>query len=104
MGTNKIVEPNKTNQGMECGCRIYFDAWYKVAFCPLHGAALDMLAALRNLVTREFIVSPVGDHYEEALAAIGKADPKGCRECGKDLTSFGECPDCNGGFGEVSRG
>lgn len=100
MRTNKISEPGKSNQGMECGCRVYFDGAFKVDFCALHGASLDMLAALRNLVVREFIVSPGGDHYAEVLGAIDNADPKGCRECGKRLMPCGECSDCNGGFGE----
>jgi len=46
-----IERPSNSNQGSECGCRVYFDGWYKVAYCATHEAAPEMpemLAFIRD--------------------------------------------------------
>jgi hypothetical protein len=66
-----ILEPSRENQGMDCGCRVYFDGWYKVAYCPTHAAAPDLLAFVKR-----FLSSTDYDRDESEaralLAQIGK--------------------------------
>lgn len=42
----------------------------------LIAAAPDLLAALKNLIDRDLIKDAYGDHVEEVLAAIEKAEPQ----------------------------
>jgi len=62
--------PSNHNQGSECGCRVYYDGWYKVAYCPTHiAAAPEVVGALKRL--EQFVCHVPTDAQLDARMASG---------------------------------